>query len=240
MRRKLQLLNLALVVLVAATGWRLWQLHQTAQARQARLLSQAPAPAGSAADEPAVTPPAPVRPADYIEIAEHLLLFPDRNPTVVLAPVEEKELPPLPVAHGVMDLGAGPTVILSEKPGGPQRGYRVGERVGDFVLAEVQTTALVFDWEGRKIRRSLEELRPKEGAKPVAAAAQAPKPRAAPAKSEVLAPTSKGDPVGADIGGGIRACLPGDTSPHGTVSGGYRKLIAETPFGKTCRWEPVK
>ena len=45
---------------------------------------------------------------------------------------------------------------------------------------------------------------------------------------------------GKDVGGGIHTCVAGDTSPPGTVSGNLKKLVNTTPFGVTCRWEPIK
>lgn len=42
------------------------------------------------------------------------------------------------------------------------------------------------------------------------------------------------------IGGGVKACVPGDDSPAGTVVDGYKKVIEATPFGTACRWIAVK
>ena len=47
-------------------------------------------------------------------------------------------------------------------------------------------------------------------------------------------------PPGVDIGAGLHACQPGDTSPPGTIAQGMRKLVTKTPFGDTCRWELLK
>ena len=55
-----------------------------------------------------------------------MLFSRDRNPTVVLdpppPPPPPPQMPPLPVAYGVMDLGSGPTAILAEKPGAETSG----------------------------------------------------------------------------------------------------------------------
>jgi hypothetical protein len=45
---------------------------------------------------------------------------------------------------------------------------------------------------------------------------------------------------GVDVGGGNRGCAASDKAPAGTVRNGYRKVEADTPFGKTCRWEPAR
>jgi hypothetical protein len=54
--------------------------------------------------------------------------------------------------------------------------------------------------------------------------------------------SSNGPPsgLGAEIDTGVRNCLPGDTSPAGTVLNGYQKRIISSMFGPVCRWEQVK
>jgi hypothetical protein len=46
--------------------------------------------------------------------------------------------------------------------------------------------------------------------------------------------------AGAITGFGFKECIPNDSSPEGTIDGGFRKTITTTPFGKSCRWDPVK
>ena len=45
---------------------------------------------------------------------------------------------------------------------------------------------------------------------------------------------------GIETGGGHRTCAPDEKSPDGTVDRGFRKVIAKTPFGESCRWEPLE
>ena len=59
---------------------------------------------------------------------DHMLFTRDRNPNVVIEVAPPKPMPPLPSAFGFMNFG-GPSVILTEKPGGPQRAYRPGEQI---------------------------------------------------------------------------------------------------------------
>ena len=101
---------------------------------------------------------------------------------------------------------------------------------------------IVFDWDGNKVPRPLDELiqqgRKQAGQTEASVAPAAPAP--AGASTSVVAAnagsTAKGTP-GADVGGGYRACQPGDTTPAGTVVDGMRKIIAQTPFGGSCRWK---
>ncbi|MCW5981453.1 MAG: hypothetical protein KIT09_25430 [Bryobacteraceae bacterium] len=239
MKRKLHLLNLALAALLALTGWRIWQVRKNAEVRSASLAAQEVKPA-AAIPEPALDPPAPATAADYIEVAGRVLFTRDRNPEVEVV-VIERPVPPLPVAYGVLDLGAGPTAILSAASGEPQRAYRVGDRIGEFRLLEATPRELVFGWEDKRIRKRVEDLKPEESA-PAAQAAAPPPQQPPPSQTKVVgaSPASKAAPSAIDMGGGLRACQPDDASPAGTVSGGYRKLVTETPFGKSCRWEPVQ
>src|SRR5205085_1058789 len=63
-------------------------------------------------------------------------------------------------------------------------------------------------------------------------------PAAEPGRAE--APKRGAYGPGADAGSGYRSCVPGDTTPAGTVKDGYRKFEAATPFGRTCRWEKTQ
>jgi hypothetical protein len=92
-----------------------------------------------------------------------------------------------------------------------------------------------------------------QGARP-APAAPRPAANAAPEQPAAAAPvtalgSSSGTPapansepkgLGAEIGEGVRACLPGDQSPSGTVLSGYQKRSVPSMFGSICRWELAK
>jgi hypothetical protein len=238
LKRKLHLLNLALAALVALAGWRIWQIHERARIRSEAVLGQTVQPA-PALPAPVLQPPQPASAIGYIDIAQNLLFSRDRNPTVEVA-VVEKPLPPLPVAHGVLDLGSGPTAILSEASGKEQRAYRVGDQIGEFKLVLATPTALEFEWETKRIRKTMEELKPEETVEAAPPPPQAAQPPPQAQSSVVGTSASKAAPSEIEMGTGLRACQQDDTSPPGTVSGGYRKVVTETPFGKACRWELIK
>ncbi|HUA18945.1 MAG TPA: hypothetical protein VMB25_09380 [Bryobacteraceae bacterium] len=46
--------------------------------------------------------------------------------------------------------------------------------------------------------------------------------------------------LGIDMGGGYRACVPGDKSPEGTEVDGYRKLYRQAPVGISCGWVKIQ
>ncbi len=238
MKRKLLILNLVLLAAAVAiglqvrSGWEQEQAHE--QAVLLRRLPPAPPPALTP-----LPPAAPVKPATYIEIAQKMLFSKDRNPTVVIeapAPPPPKPMPPLPVFHGVLDVGDGTTAILSDKPGGEHHDYRPGDKVGQFTLVAIDAQQIVLEWEGKTITKDIEDLLDHSAPPPpqptVSAAATAP---VTPAQN-----APRGQPApGIDLGGrGIRACQPGDNSPAGTVAEGMRKVIKDSPFGRHCYWEP--
>ncbi|HUO27618.1 MAG TPA: hypothetical protein VMU80_00270 [Bryobacteraceae bacterium] len=236
MKRKLLLADLVLLVLAGGVTVHLRQqwvdAHTYEQAQLQRKLKPAPAP-----PMPALPVSGPVKPAAYSDIAQKTLFSKDRNPTVVIAPPPvppPKPMPALPLFHGLVDFGDGPIAVMSETAKAPHRDYRPGEKVGQFKLVAVDRDEITFEWDGKTITKNVEELLDRNAAPPAnaapAAAAAAPKPP--PVASAPAAP-------GVDLGRGVHACAPGDSSPAGTVTDGMRKVIKGTPFGKSCYWEPA-
>ncbi len=149
---------------------------------------------------------APLTAAAYLEIAMKNLFSQDRNPNVIVdppKPVPEKPPPPFPVAHGVMLWdGVPPTIVLSEKAGGPQKGYHAGESIGQWKLVSVDNSFVDLEWEGKQFKKRIDELIDRtqiaEPATPRAAASKAPAP-AADTASQSLSSTAKAGP-GVDVG----------------------------------------
>jgi hypothetical protein len=239
MRRNLWVLDLILLVAVVVSGFMLKQRQNEIYGREQAFLRQI---------VPAVPPPAlpsipgvsPITAANYMETVQMMLFSRDRNPNVILdpppPPPPPPQMPPLPVAYGVMDLGAGPTAILAEKPGAQHRGYRTGEMIGAFKILGMNNHEILFDWDGQPVKKTLQELAEKKSTIPVEAAPENPAPAAAPASTAIAAPKGPGS----DLGNETRACVPGDTNAPGTVQDGMRKVVTKSPFGDVCRWETAK
>jgi hypothetical protein len=236
-KRKLLFANLALLGLVIAGGLHLRREWTEARAGEQAVLQKPIRPA----PPPPVTPlPAtePVKAAGYNDIAQKMLFSKDRNPVVVVEPPPAPKpvpMPPLPLFHGVVDLGDGPMAIMSEGPKAPHRDYQPGDKVGPFKLVAVDNEELVLEWEGKTIRKRFDEMIDRSTAPPpvpgpAATAAAAPPP---PVTKAPAAP-------GGELSGGVKACQPGDTSPAGTVADGMRKVIKPSPFGARCYWESDK
>jgi len=146
-------------------------------------------------------------------------------------------MPPIPLAHGVMLWeGVPPTVVLSAG-NAPQKGYHPGDKIGEFKLVSVDNKEIVFDWNGEQVTKRLDEIMEKN-----LAPAADPGPKATPPPATEQ-PTTLSGPVngpGKEVSGGIKVCNAGDSSPPGTIVDGFQKKVDTTPFGVTCRWEPVK
>ncbi|HEY7391861.1 MAG TPA: hypothetical protein VH640_25315 [Bryobacteraceae bacterium] len=239
MNRKLVLLNLALLAVLAYAGWQLRVRWAAAKARAGAELSKRikPLPPPPFALLPAAPP---VVPATYAQIAQQDLFDRSRNPTVevvVPPPPPPKPMPPLPVYHGQMNIGSGPMAILSEKANTQHQALHAGESIGQFKLVDVTTEEIDFEWEGKVIRKKVDELLDRTAASAAAAAAparteQPSAPAPTPVAKSAIGP-------GADTGRGFKVCDPNDNTPVGTVVDGYRKTENATPFGKACRWDPV-
>jgi hypothetical protein len=201
------------------------------------------APRQSISARPHVAPLAAIA---YSDVAQLNLFSKDRNPQVIVAAVEPpkpKPLPPFPVARGVLLWdGTPPTVLLSMRSGSPARAFRAGDRIGDWKIVSLDNQFVVFEWDGKEFKKRIDELMDRSGL--VAETAAPPTPAGSnipPApKVQSLSDSSK-NPKLVDVGSSdTRGCAPGDDSPAGTVTDGFKKVVSQTPFGSACRWEQVK
>ena len=193
---------------------------------------------------PAQKPDA-VQAAKYADVATKNLFSKDRNPTVVVeAPKVEapKLMPPLPVVYGILTLPSGTQAIMSERAGVASRPVRVGDAIGDFKVLAMDSRQITFDWEGKQLERTIDELESHSSAPAPGAANVAAGPAVPPPPAPSGPPTSAA--IGQDIGtpdAPARACKDGDKSAPGTIVDGYRKTGVASPFGVMgCTWVPNK
>ncbi|HZU26670.1 MAG TPA: hypothetical protein VFA04_14185 [Bryobacteraceae bacterium] len=241
MRRKLLLLNIALLGLVSLLGWTLRERWQNAKAHERTVLSAKVHPAAAPSLPPAPTV-APALPDKYADVAQKMLFAKDRNPTVIpdpKPPVQEKPVPPFPVAHGAMVWPGLPSVIIfSEKGKADQRSYHEGEKVGEFQIDQIASDHVVLEWDGKKFDKKLSDL--EDNSAPAAGAAKPPQQVAdAPPPPVHEQPEPESGP-GSQVSENYRACTSKDKSPEGTVMDGYQKKIIRTPMGNGCQWERVQ
>jgi hypothetical protein len=235
-------LDLALLAGIGVGVWRLRQDWVTARAREQavlhRRLQTTPPPRVSASLRVG-----PVAATGYADIALKMLFSKDRNPDVVVEPTPPpapKPMPALPVLYGVMNVLDGTTAIMGEKPGAKSMGVRPGDQVGEFTLLAIDRGEITLEWDGKAVTRNIEEMIVRRVPAPATPDVTTPR-GPQPAPPVAPQPTQKpGEPApGKDIGSGVRACQPGDTSPAGTVADGHKKVVNPTPFGNMCQWVPI-
>jgi hypothetical protein len=240
--RRLRLLDLGLLALLAVLSWQMRREWVWAHARTQAFLQTRLQPATVQPLTP-LSKVEPLSPLAYAQMVMQNLFSRDRNSQVIIdppAPVPDPPVPPFPVARGVMLWeGVPPTVVLSERPGGDQKGYHPGDTIGEWKIVSVDNQYMVLGWNGKEFKKRLDELLDKTNlvAENAPAAVAAP---AAPAKSgnTNLSPDTKPGP-GIDLGNERKGCIPGDNSPSGTVVGGMKKVLTPSPFGASCQWVPA-
>jgi len=268
MNRRLVLLDAVLLLFAGGLAWMLRMHYLEARARESAMLNRRVPPKAVLAP-PAPAPARPAQPSDYVEVAQKMLFSKDRNPNVVVEapkPVPEPPMPALPIYHGQMDIGEPVAFLSLPTQAATQKGYHAGDSIGDFTLVAFDPDKIELEWHGKKVERKPDDLAPKEPPPPAAGtpgaargaagapqgARSAPAANAAPQQPAVAvtelgstpgtpgAANSEAKGLGAEIGEGVRACLPGDQSPAGTVLSGYQKRSIPSMFGSICRWELAK
>lgn len=247
MTRKLILLDIALLAALGALAWQMRREWTDAHARTQAQLSMKinPVPANRLAPLPKVVP---LMALSYLEVAQLNLFSKDRNPQVIVdpEPVKVKPVPAFPVARGVLLWeGTPPTILLAARSGAAQRAYRAGDHIGEWTVVSIDNQYVVFSWDGKEFKKRIDEIM--DRGQQVAEAAQPTAPAPTPAASTKPGgghlgsdPDKPGGP-GVDVGSSdMRGCDPGDSAPAGTVQGGFKKVVSQTPFGNACRWEQVK
>jgi len=67
-------------------------------------------------------------------------------------------MPPLPHYHGSMNLGGGPTAMLSVGSDPRAKEVKPGDNIGQFKLVDVNTQDITFEWKGQQVRKLLSEI----------------------------------------------------------------------------------
>jgi hypothetical protein len=238
LNRKLLLLDVVLAAVAVYAGFQFRSQWVAAKAREAAIMNRKLNPLPPPQFTPLANPPA-VLSAGYADIAQKLLFDRSRNSTVVVdvpPPPPPKPVPPLPVYHGMMNIGDGPAAILSLTANSPQMEIHPGDPIGPFKLVDVNTREIALEWDGKIIRKTLDEILDR-ATRQVAADSGGQGPSAPPPPVVQVIKSALGP--GDDTGRGYKVCLPNDNTPDGTVVGGFRKVSLPTPFGNACRWDQL-
>ncbi len=249
MNRKVMLLNLALLALAGLLIWQLRVRRQVAEAHELAVLHKdAQGRVLLAPPQPAPVPP--VAPAEYIDSVQRMLFSKDRNPNVIVDPPPPPKpeppppvMPPLPRYYGQIHFGGDPEIILSPATDTNQKGYAVGDKIGEFKVVAFNLDSITFDWDGKLVEKKLTDLGVKAappGQQPDAPTPPPPPPP--PAQAEQLRRRCRRGTSSANSPSGRRRNRHGrrlscvhhadDGSPSGTIVGGYKKTIRQGHDGK--------
>ena len=237
-RRELILIIGGLIALNALLGWlvvRCWKEYR----RSIEWLSRPVAP--QSAPTSASGPNRGGQPASFVDIVDRNVFSPLRGSVPAQAREEEAKAPKPPLLFGTMDLGSGRFALMSPGDQSPPISKRVlpGAEIGGYKLVSIGTSNVVIEWQDKRI--TLEITAPALALRVPGAIERTANVRTTtgvtPASSTGATPTIvTGSGLGASAG---RTVQPGGLPdvPVGTVVGGKRKVLVQTPFGPTTQWE---
>jgi len=236
-RRREQILIVAgLIGVNILLGWFLTRLWKDYRRRTQWLYVGAPV-------QPSATPaPGPNNegpPQSFVEIVDRNVFSPLRG-TPPPKPPEEAKAPKPPVLFGTMNLGDGWFALMAPGDQSSPVSKRVlpGEEIGGYKLVSIGTSNVVIEWQEKKTTLDVtESARQFPGviektASPGARSAQITTAGSAP-KSATITPSSLG------AASNSAAQSPPPDVPAGTIIGGKRKVVFETPFGTKVYWQDV-
>ena len=248
-RRREQILAIvALLVLNALLGWYLVQLRKDYRNRTQWIYAR---PAASTTPTSSGGRTQIARTEDWSLIVDRNLFTPERSNQ---PPQAEKEVkaPELPLLFGTMNLGSGWFALMAPGDQASPASKKVlpGEEVGGYKLVSIANSQVVVEWgekrftidvseSARRVPRIVDRTASTRVDHPTSAPSLAsPGAGTATARVTSVAPTSaaaaNSKPAAAYYPPGADA----DT-PVGTVVGGRRKILVQTPFGPQVQWEPV-
>lgn len=190
-------------------------------------------------------------PQSFAAIVDHDLFRPDRN---VQRP-EEAKRPDLPLLYGTMNVGEGWFALMAPaNQAGASKRVLPGEEIAGYKLVSIAGSDIVVEWNSQQFTINAYEsthtvARAAEAAPgPVAARAAAPSPARAPT-GQITTVGSAPGPAAASAaqqaaeyqkrftraGFDAPPGAPVD-APAGTIFGGKRKVVVQTPFGNSVYW----
>jgi len=239
-RRREQILIIGgLIGLNVLLGWllaRLWKDYRSRTEWLSAGVVAQHAPAPSAGSNQAA------QPQSFVEIVDQNVFSPLRGRQPA-QPQDEAKAPKLPLLYGTMNLGEGRFALMSPGDESPPISKRVlpGEQIGGYKLVSIGTSNVVVEWQEKKI--TLEIAEPASRGPGTAE-------RTATTRSG-MGTTAASNPnpvmtVGSVSGGATpanavnpRSPGPPPDVPVGTIIGGKRKVLLQTPFGMVPQWVDV-
>ena len=183
------------------------------------------------------------QPQSFAEIVDRNVFSPLRG-SPPPQPEEEAKAPKLPLLFGTMDLGNGRFALMAPGDQPSPVGKRVlpGEEIGGYKLVSIGISNVVLERQEKKITLDISEsVRHLPG---IIEKTASPSPHVAP----VTTATSTANPatIVAPLHAGASTTPAGSSPrdalanvPEGTVVGGKRKVVVQSPFGPVVQWQDV-
>jgi hypothetical protein len=242
-RRREQILTIVgLVGLNILLGWFLARLWKDYRSRTQWLYTTAPA-------QPPATPVASAnqagQPQSFVEIVDRSVFSPLRG-SPPAQPQEQAKAPKPPFLFGTMNLGNGWFALMApgDEPSPVSKRVLPGEEIGGYKLVSIGTSNVVLQWQDKKITMDISEsaLRVPGNVEKTAGASvrSAPVSTAGSPAASTMRSVSPVSVVGPPPS--VRQVTPPGASPDappGTVVGGRRKVLVQTPFGTMVQWQEV-
>jgi hypothetical protein len=237
-RRELILIIVGLVGLNILLGWFLGRLWKDYRSRARWLYAGASA-------QPAATLAAGSnqagQPQSFVEIVDRNVFSPLRG-SQPPQPQEEAKAPKLPLLFGTMNLGDGRFALMAPGDQASPVSKRVlpGEEIGGYKLVSIGTSNVVLEWQEKKITLDISESARNVPGTVEKTASPHPAPTSTAGSiansGTTVAPLSGGASTSA-ARSSPRGAFP--DVPEGTVVGGKRKVLVQTPFGPAVQWQDI-
>jgi len=184
----------------------------------------------------------------FTEIVNRTIFRPERTNE---PPAETVKIPELPLLYGTMNLGDGVFAMMAagDQANALSKPVHPGEEVGGFKLVSIGDSQVVVAWGEKQFTVNVWE-----SARKLPGIVDKPAPTGPSTQSTSggvsRVTSSGGSPAPAVVAGSTRAktgfpgfnAPPGASAdaPAGTIMGGKRKIVVQTPFGPTVRWDDVE
>jgi len=237
-RRREQILILgALIGLNILLGWFLVLCWKEYRART-QWLSRTPAAQHALAGGRGVGLARQVQ--SFVEIVDRNLFSPLRG-AAPPQPAEAAKAPKLPILFGTMDLGNGRFALMSPADQSPPLSKRIlpGEDIGGYKLLTVGASNVVLEWQEQQITLEITEPTSHSPSNVERTANLRSGATGGGTPSQVSTVGSVSGGANPSTAASLGAPAGPQDVPAGTVVGGKRKVVVQTPFGSSVQWQDV-
>jgi hypothetical protein len=184
------------------------------------------------------------QPQSFVEIVDRNVFSPLRG-SPPPQPPEEAKAPKLPLLFGTMNLGNGRFALMApgDEPLPVGKPVLLGDEIGGYKLVSIGASNVVLEWQEKKITLEISE-----SARRVSGiVGKTASPSLRPTPITTVGSTANSGTTVAPVSGSASTSAAARSSsprpfpdvPEGTVIGGKRKVVVQTPFGPVVQWQDI-